>query len=182
MHKHKLILVGPALGGKTIFLERLIGHAYNAQHHPTLGVHVYPVRHPQTNPSVDFAVWDCSGNIRFRDYGPVYHVNAEFAIVVYDILSAESLDEVLSYIDSIRSTCGNIPIALHANKVQLQPYMDDIRSVCGNIHIDIHADGVDVTHEPIYRADRENVRIFHTSSEHGINLRASLDWFSSMIE
>ena len=179
---HKLILVGPALGGKTTFLERLMGLAYNTQHLPTLGVEVYPIQHPQTNRSVHFGVWDCAGDTRFKGLGSGYYANAEFAIVVYDVLSEESLDEVLSYIDSIRSTCGDIPIAIHANKMQLQPYLDDIRSVCGNIHIDTRADGVDVTHEPIYRADRENVRIFHTSSEHGINLRASLDWFSSMIE
>lgn len=124
----KIIVVGDGGVGKSCFLKRHLIGRFDNQYHATIGVEIQPLRFrfdPNLNDFNDrsqfqilFNCWDCAGQAQFGGLGVQgYGIQAQGAIVMFDLTSMASYRNVNRWILEIRQHCGNIPIVVCGNKI-----------------------------------------------------------------
>jgi len=148
----KLIIVGASGVGKTTLAKRIITGQFETSHVPTLGVEVHPI-------PGGFYAWDCAGDDRYTGLGDGYYAKADCAIVMFDITSPETKAVVPTYIRDIRRLCGNIPIAVYANKTDLP---------C-------------VPEAQLAGVDANKIAVYNTSVKGNDNITAALNWFNCVM-
>ena len=112
--KYKLILVGDGGVGKTTFIIRhLTGH-FIKKYEPTMGVEVHPLAFMTNIGNVIFNCWDCAGQEKFGGLRDGYYVNADAALIMFDVTSKITYKSVPHW----RADLPNgIPIVICGNKV-----------------------------------------------------------------
>ena len=121
VHIYKCLLVGDAGVGKTTFIKRHLTGEFQKKYQATLGVNLTPVDFHTSGGEIIFNVCDCAGhpaNIgdNWQDYWP----GADGVIVMYDVTSSISRDNIRSWVDKVKTVCGpNTPIVLAGNKVDI---------------------------------------------------------------
>jgi GTP-binding nuclear protein Ran len=122
----KCILVGDGGVGKTVFTKRHLIGEFDRKYIATIGVEVHPLVFRVTSDSrpslteVCFNIWDTAGQEKFGGLRDGYYVRGQCAIVMADATSRLSMRHVPRWVKDIRSTCGNIPIVLCLNKVEVR--------------------------------------------------------------
>lgn len=164
----KLIIAGAGGVGKTTFLRRaLISGEYTIHaYEPSPGVMTLSFSHTNTQNGTKYKIDACvtSGDVE-EESGDGYYNDAKFAIVMFDLTSKRSFDRVPEYIHKIREVCGDIPIAVHANKYDL---LEEKREVSAD--------------DMVTLIRVESVKLWQTSSRSNYNLYESLDWLVSTLE
>lgn len=123
--KNKIIVVGDGGVGKTTFVQRYTQGTFQNRYVPTLGVEVVyldsELNHlplEDTTPN-STSVWDTAGQEEYIGIREGYYVGATGAIVMFDVTDLKSFKSVPSWLKCIRNTCGNIPIYICGNKVDV---------------------------------------------------------------
>lgn len=107
----KLVIVGDAFTGKTSIVNALLKFPQVA-YTPTLGVNVEQV----TIDDTVINIWDTAGTEKYAGLGTGYFIDADAALIVFDILNKDSYKNVAEYRRKLIHVCGNIPIVVVANK------------------------------------------------------------------
>ena len=69
---------------------------------------------------VRLQLWDTAGQERFRSLIPSYINDSQVAVVVYDITSKQSFENVTSWIEQARNIRGeDVTIIIVGNKIDL---------------------------------------------------------------
>lgn len=121
----KIILVGAGGCGKTNFVKRLQKQNFDPKYIPTLGVEVEPVRFETNYGTYCLNVWDCAGDPKFGGLRDGYYVQADACIIMFDLTSPESLNEMKRVAVDVRRCVGNVPVVLCGNKSDCQVNVDD---------------------------------------------------------
>lgn len=125
----KCMLLGSGGVGKTTFCKRHNRNQFERQYYATLSEQVHFIFYSTDRPSsLHFPVWEIAG----RNYVPTcttqcqcslsnrrhfYYQGAKCGIVMFDLTSKMSFNEVHFWVNDLRSVCGlNIPIVLLGNK------------------------------------------------------------------
>ena len=114
---YKVIIVGDGGVGKTSLVKRHLTGQFDEKYIATLGVEVHPMRFETNYGQVCFNIWDCAGTEKFGGLRDGYYVQANAAIVMYDVTSLNTYKNVVNWIISIRRLCPDIPIVVVGNKV-----------------------------------------------------------------
>ena len=89
----KLVLVGDSGTGKTTFMKCHLTGEFEKKYVATLGVKVHPfVFHTNRGP-IKFSVWDTAGQEQFGGLRDGYYIQAQCAIVMFDVTSRVNLQE-----------------------------------------------------------------------------------------
>mmetsp|Transcript_16417 Transcript_16417/g.39069 ORF Transcript_16417/g.39069 Transcript_16417/m.39069 type:complete len:219 (+) Transcript_16417:87-743(+) len=116
----KCLLVGDGATGKTTFVKRHLTGEYTKIYLPTVGVEIHPLLFHTTRGPITFMVWDTAGQERFGGLRDGYYINADCAIMMFDVTSKETYKSVPSWHRDIVRVCegdNRIPICLLGNKV-----------------------------------------------------------------
>lgn len=70
--------------------------------------------------SVTLNIWDTAGQERFHALGPIYYRDADGALLVYDITFEASFTRVKHWVTELKKMHRSIPIAIAANKSDLE--------------------------------------------------------------
>ncbi len=127
MNEFKVIIVGDAHVGKSAFIDRLKFNRFNKQYVyiPTLGAVVHPIRFDTTKGDVCFKMWDTAGQEIYSGLKEGYYVEADAAILMYDMRSDDTSYKKLNYLNKlIIKTCGNIPRYVVGCKSDIVPHGD----------------------------------------------------------
>ena len=116
---HKIILVGEGGVGKTTYINRYLNGDFTKAYVATLGVDVNPILFETNRGLACLNIWDCAGQERFGGMGSGYFTGAKGAIVMFDTRSILSFRSIDSWVAKIRETCGDIPVVLCGNKVDI---------------------------------------------------------------
>jgi len=114
----KLVLVGDGGVGKTTFVKRHRTGEFNGKYVPTLGVEVTRLQFNTNCGPIVFNVWDIAAQEKSGGLGDGYYVNAQCAIVMFDVTSRITYANVRQWSSALERTCGSsLPRVLLGNKV-----------------------------------------------------------------
>src|SRR5579864_1508767 len=114
--KFKVVVVGSAGVGKTTFNKRNRTGEFQQKYYHTMGVEVHPLEFRTNKGKITINTWDCAGKEEFKGLGTDYYKNADAAIIMFDVFSLDSYNEVKSFHDDLTKE-NKIPIVVCGNKV-----------------------------------------------------------------
>ncbi len=120
----KIIIVGDPAVGKTALLMRYIEDRFEEEYLSTIGVDFYLKSLNVDNKDVKIQVWDTGGQEKFANIRPGYYIGAGGAIIVYDVTNPNSYNNLGSWIAEVQKYCGNIPLIIAGNKVDMEREVD----------------------------------------------------------
>ncbi|KAF1829347.1 hypothetical protein BDW02DRAFT_634506 [Decorospora gaudefroyi] len=130
----KVVLLGPSGAGKSCLLHRFVKSEWRILSSQTIGVefsskivHIEDRRHSASTPSsnplkrIKLQLWDTAGTERFRSVSRSYYRGAAAAILVYDVSSWRSFQQLGTFLDDARALAGpDITIILAGNKSDVE--------------------------------------------------------------
>ena len=117
----KVVLIGDSGVGKSNLVNRFINGTYNDQITNTIGVDFLLKDMMVRDQSLKVQFWDTAGQEKYRAIANAYYKNAQGAIVVYDITSRESLENVSKWLQELNEFGEKgIQILLIGNKMDEQ--------------------------------------------------------------
>jgi small GTP-binding protein len=117
----KVVILGSTLVGKTSIVSRLAADSFSPTTTPTVGTALRGHTVKVGDLEVKLQLWDTGGSEKYRSMVPMYFQHAEAAIIVYDITSRESFNDVTFWLKELREKGpASIVIALAGNKCDLE--------------------------------------------------------------
>ena len=149
----KYIIIGDAAVGKSNLLLRYVHGQFKPEYQLTIGVEFGAKNIEIGSKIFRIQIWDTAGQENFRSITRAYYKNSVCALVVYDISSRDSFNNVMSRIQDCRNQSPKtIFIVLVGNKCDLE----DKRQVT-------YEEGKDL-------ADKNELLFFESSAKDGINV------------
>jgi Ras-related protein Rab-22 len=120
----KVVLLGESGVGKTSIISRFINDTFEEGLVTTTGASYAGkdmVFKDYQNQVIRFEIWDTAGQEKYRALAQIFYKDAAIAILVYDITSEESFEEIQKYwyTQLKESASKDIVIGLAANKCDL---------------------------------------------------------------
>merc|ERR1711935_1034717 len=116
----KLVLVGDGGVGKTTFVKRHLTGEFEKKYIATLGVEVHPMDFHTTKGRIIFNVWDTAGQEKFGGLRDGYYIGGQCGIIMFDVCSRITYQNVPKWYKDLTRVCENIPIVLVGNKVDVK--------------------------------------------------------------
>jgi Ras-related protein Rab-6A len=91
---HRVVLLGESCVGKTCLLHQYIYGTADPEHQPTVGVDFFAKTIKKPMGPVRFQIWDTAGQEKFHSMITSYIRNTTIVILVFDITSRESFDQL----------------------------------------------------------------------------------------
>jgi Ras-related protein Rab-5C len=113
-----VVLVGESSSGKTSLIHRFVANDFRLQYDTNMGA-VLSERTVFTGDTeaVQLDLWDTPGVRSMRHMAPMYYRAAAVAIVVFDVTSTQSFDDMKGWVDELKSLGpADIRILIAANK------------------------------------------------------------------
>ena len=119
-YKIKLIIVEDSGVGKTNLINRFATDKFDINSKATIGVEFIYKTLKINNEIFKIEIWDTAGQERYKAITSAYYKGAKGAIIVYDITSEESFDNIEVWIHEVKAKASNnIQIMIIGNKIDL---------------------------------------------------------------
>jgi len=116
----KIVLVGDGGVGKTTLVKRHLDGGFERRYIPTLGVEVHALRFSTNCGLIRLNVWDTAGQERMGGLRDGYYIQAQGAILMFDVTSRVTYKNVPEWYKDIVRVCDQIPMVLVGNKVDVK--------------------------------------------------------------
>ena len=117
----KYIIVGDPSVGKSNLLMKFAHNKFTDEYQATIGVEFGAKNIDFNNQIYRIQIWDTAGQENFRSITRAYYKNSVCAMVVYDITSKESFNNVQNWIEDIHEQSPKtVLIILIGNKIDLE--------------------------------------------------------------
>lgn len=113
----KLVLLGDAAVGKSVFIKRHRTGEFEKKYMATLGVEVSPLVFFTNKGPICFNVWDIAGQEKLSGLRHGYYVNSDCAMLMFDVTNRETYEHIPGWYRDFRQVCQDIPMVLAGNKV-----------------------------------------------------------------
>lgn len=148
----KILLLGNSGVGKSSLLIRFSDNAYDELFSTTIGIDFkMKTIKLENDKNVKLQCWDTSGQEKFRSITNSYYRGTNGIILVYDVTSKDSFDNLKTWLEEIKDKTDNISILLVGNKVDLNTKREVL-----------YEEGKEF-------ADLLNINFFETSAKENIN-------------
>ena len=119
---YKVVLIGESGVGKTCIINQFIYNKFDTETMSSLTAQfALKTIEFQDNKRITFHIWDTAGQEKYRGLAGIFYKDADAVILVYDVTSQKSFDELKNYwygeIQKIENK--NVVIAVAANKSDL---------------------------------------------------------------
>lgn len=119
--KLKVVVIGDAAVGKTSLSLRFTENKFGDSYILTVGGSFCSRSLFVANKKINFQIWDTAGTERFKSVVPFYLRNADVALIMYDITSKKSFDDIKQWLRVLNESAPDtIKCALVGNKSDLQ--------------------------------------------------------------
>ncbi|EGS17060.1 uncharacterized protein CTHT_0073880 [Thermochaetoides thermophila DSM 1495] len=120
----KVILLGPSGTGKSCLLHRFVKNEWRVLSSQTIGVEfaskIIKVGTGARRKRIKLQLWDTAGTERFRSVSRSYYRGAAGAVLIYDITSRLSFNNLQPFLNDARALASpNLSIVLVGNKLDL---------------------------------------------------------------
>jgi len=118
--KYKLVFLGDQSVGKTSIINRFIFDTFDGKDHPTVGIDFISKTLYHDDKSMKLQLWDTAGQERFRTLIPSYIRDCHIAIIVYDITSRSSFNNLSKWVEDVRNERGaDVVLVIVGNKTDM---------------------------------------------------------------
>ena len=118
---YKVLLLGDSTVGKTCFLMKYTDNKFQEAHMSTIGLD-YRLKNMtlKNGKNVKLQIWDTAGQDRFRAITKNYYKSANGIILIYDVTSLQTYENVKNWITQIREEASqNVVIYIAGNKIDM---------------------------------------------------------------
>ena len=124
---YKVLLLGDSTVGKTCILLKYTDKIFQETHMMTIGLdYRLKTMALQSGKEVKLQIWDTAGQDRFRSITKNYYKGSHGIILIYDVTSLKTFENVKSWVSQIHEEISDkVVIYLVGNKID----MDDERKV-----------------------------------------------------
>ena len=161
----KIITLGESSVGKTSILARYVEDIFDINMIATLGVDFKRKTEKIDNKQINIKVWDTAGQECFRNIQKIYYHNTEGVLLVFDLTSKKSFEQLNYWFENIKIECPkDVAICLVGNKSDL-------------------IDEIEVNDDEInnFLKQNNNLKFFKTSAVNGENIKEMFQYISREI-
>ena len=119
----KVTIIGDGAVGKTSLIKKFTKGTFERDYIKTIGAQFSRFETKIHDDIVNLIFWDIAGQDDFNFLKPIFYKESKATIIAYSLeendLGKESFDHIKDWCEEIQKYCGNIPIVLFANKVDL---------------------------------------------------------------
>jgi len=116
----KVVLIGDGGVGKTTFVKRHLSGEFEKKYVPTMGVEVHPLSFYTNFGELRFDVWDTAGQERFGGLRDGYYIQAQAAIIMFDVTSRVTYKSVPNWHRDVERVLERVPVVLVGNKCDVK--------------------------------------------------------------
>ena len=120
---YKVVVLGPIHVGKTSIINRYCNNCFNPKTKQTVGAGFYTKSLTIDSKEITLMIWDTAGDERFKAITPSLLHGANCMMLVFDLSSFNSFQEINDYLDlflnSYAPVNNEVPVILVGNKADL---------------------------------------------------------------
>ena len=139
--KYKVVLLGNSSVGKTSILYRIKNEKFKEDQDSTIGCEFFAHDVDVGTDKVKLLLWDTAGQEVFRAFTKNFLRGAKLVIIVYDVTSLKSFDDIADWINEVKSAAIESRVIVVGNKADLNNVLDidpvDILSTLKNYYDNI---------------------------------------------
>ena len=121
--RFKITVIGDGRVGKTSLIKKFTHGSFKKDYVKTIGAQFSVYDKDIGDDKVRLIFWDIAGQDQFHFLRPSFFNNSKAAIIVYSLednkLGLESFKHISTWDEDIKKFCGDIPVILFGNKVDL---------------------------------------------------------------
>lgn len=121
--KFKIVVIGDGGVGKTSLIKKFTQGSFEKDYIKTIGAQFTRYEEEINGDTIKLLFWDIAGQGGFDFLNPLFYKESRACLIVYSLeendLGNESFKNIESWHDELKKHCGNIPVVLFANKVDL---------------------------------------------------------------
>ena len=117
--KLKIILLGNGSVGKTSLSNRYTVDRFSSTYKPSLGVDFMVKRENYEGRKIKIMVFDTAGQEYISTLRKRYYTGAHGAVIVYDITSRKSFEDLDKWVSEVKGEVGDIKTVFVGNKIDL---------------------------------------------------------------
>ncbi|MFX1395822.1 MAG: Rab family GTPase [Promethearchaeota archaeon] len=119
----KITVIGDGAVGKTSLIKKYTKGSFQKDYIKTLGAQFSKYDEKIEESNVKLFFWDIAGQEEFNFMRPTFYNGSKAAIIVFSQESSEhgkdSIESIIQWHDDIKKYCGELPIVLFGNKIDL---------------------------------------------------------------
>jgi len=121
--KNKITVIGDGFVGKTSLLSKFTHKQFQEEYIKTIGAQLFEYIEEKEGDRWELIFWDIAGQDDFHFLHPSFYKSSMASIIVFSLeendLGSDSLKHVNDWYKEIKKFCGEIPMILFGNKVDL---------------------------------------------------------------
>ncbi|MFX1304832.1 MAG: Rab family GTPase [Promethearchaeota archaeon] len=121
--RFKIVVVGDGAVGKTSLIKKYTKGTFEKDYVKTIGAQLSKYNKEINGDMVRLIFWDIAGQDDFNFLHHLFYKESKAAIIVYSLeeneLGRDSFTHIKNWYEVLEEHCGNIPVVLFANKVDL---------------------------------------------------------------
>ena len=121
--KIKVTVIGDGGVGKTSLIQKFTQGTFQTDYIKTIGAQLTNYKTEIDEYRIELIFWDIAGQDNFHFIRPSFYRASKAAIIVYSLeekdLGERSFDHIESWCKDVKQYCGEIPVVIFANKVDL---------------------------------------------------------------
>ncbi|MFX1376102.1 MAG: GTP-binding protein [Promethearchaeota archaeon] len=117
----KITVIGDGAVGKTSLIKKYTQGSFKKEYISTLGTQFSKYEEVIDGEKIELYLWDIAGQDSFEALRQRFYTGSSGAIIVFSHApeQTESFNHVSKWFSDLKKHCGNIPIVLFGNKVDL---------------------------------------------------------------
>ncbi|HME54108.1 MAG TPA: Rab family GTPase [Candidatus Lokiarchaeia archaeon] len=115
----KIIVIGDPAVGKTSLILRFTDNAFRQTYLPTIGTNLSDKVINYENENIELVFWDIAGQSKFNKARKNFYKGAQGIIVVFDLTSHETFNNVKAWYEDATSVLGSVPCHVIGNKLDM---------------------------------------------------------------
>lgn len=148
LQKLKLVICGDEKTGKSKLFDRIISGTYDESYNQTIGSDKSKCNRVVPGANVELEIWDTAGSPQYRSIIPIFFANTDIVIVVFDVKSKRSFEQVPGFVTDARNWVNNeCDVAIFGAKIDSWKYPREV-----------------TTDDAMQTAKRLNTKYFETSA------------------